>query len=103
MVTRKKVLKKVVIEWRLPINRRKDPQGLKLAEDAAKLSEWARDVAKERGIKYCEMKRGGTLLKNTRAMRMNASNRRLSKAVKKGFSFKDMGSSTKNQIYGFAR
>ena len=103
MVTRKKVLKKVVIEWRLPINRRKDPQGLKLAEDAAKLSEWARDVAKERGIKYCEMKRGGMLLKNARAMRMNTSDRRLSKFVKKGFSFKDMGSSTKNQIYGFAR
>ena len=103
MVTRKKALKKVVIEWRLPINRRKDPQGLKLAEDAAKLSEWARDVAKERGIKYCEMKRGGMLLKNARAMRMNASDRRLSKFVKRGFSFKDMGSSTKNQIYGFAR
>lgn len=101
MVTRKKVLKKLVIEWRLPVNRRKDPQGLKLAEDAAKLSEWARDVAKERGIKYCEMKRGGMLLKNARTMRMNQSNRRLSKHVKKGFSWKDMGTSSKNQIYGF--
>ena len=101
MVTRKKVLKKLVIEWRLPINRRKDPQGLKLAEDSAKLSEWARDVAKERGIKYCEMKRGGMLLKNARAMRMNKSERRLSKHVKKGFSWKDMGTSSKNQIYGF--
>lgn len=101
MVTRKKVLKKLVIEWRLPVNRRKDPQGLKLAEDAAKLSEWAREVAKERGIKYCEMKRGGMLLKNARAMRMNKSNRRLSTHVKKGFSWKDMGTSSKNQIYGF--
>lgn len=102
MVTRKKVLKKVVIEWRLPVNRRKDPKGLKLAEESAKLSQWARDVAQERGIKYCEMKRGGMLLKNSKTlnktMRMNG---RLSTAVKRGFSYKDMGS--KNDIYGMAR
>lgn len=103
MVSRKKQLKKVVIEWRLPANRRKDPKGLKLAEDAAKLSKWAREVAQERGIKYTEMRRGGMLLKNTRNMKMNVTTRRLSKAVKKGFSFKDMGSSSKNNIYGFNR
>mmetsp|Transcript_6880 Transcript_6880/g.10027 ORF Transcript_6880/g.10027 Transcript_6880/m.10027 type:complete len:245 (+) Transcript_6880:195-929(+) len=100
MVSRKKQLKKVVIEWRLPVNRRKDPKGLKLAEDAAKLSEWAREVAQERGIKYTEMRRGGMLLKNMRNMK---TTRRLSRTVKKGFSFKDMGSSAKNNIYGFTK
>ena len=87
----------MVCQWRIPANRRRDPKGLQLAEDAAKLSEWARDVAQERGIKYTEMKRGGMLLKNSRNM-MNKSGRRLSGVVKKGFSFKDMGS--KNDIYG---
>ena len=103
MVSRKKQLKKVVVEWRRPVNRRKDPKGLKLAEDAATLSQWARDVAQERGIKYTEMRRGGMLLKNTRNMKMNVTNRRLSKDVKKGFSFKDMGSSSRNNIYGFSK
>ena len=92
-----------MVEWRRPVNRRKDPKGLKLAEDAATLSQWARDVAQERGIKYTEMRRGGMLLKNTRNMKMNVTNRRLSKAVKKGFSFKDMGSSSRNNIYGFSK
>jgi hypothetical protein len=61
MVTRKKQVRKVVAEWSIPKNRRKDSKGLKLAEDVAELSKWARDVASERGIKYCEMKRGGGL------------------------------------------
>lgn len=101
MVMRKKELKKVVLEWRLPTNRRRDPNGIKLAEDSAKLSEWARDVAQERGIKYCEMKRGGgILLQNTRTYKMNQRvNGRLSGVVRKGFMSKDMGLS-KNNIYG---
>ena len=100
MMMRKKKLKTVVLEWRLPANRRKDPNGIKLAEDSAKLSEWARDVAQERGIKYCEMKRGGILLQNTRTTyKMNQRvNGRLSGVVRKGFISKDMGS--KNNIYG---
>jgi hypothetical protein len=65
MVTRKKQVRKVVAEWSIPKNRRKDPKGLKLAEEVAELSKWARDVASERGIKYCEMKRGGGLLRNS--------------------------------------
>ena len=103
MVARRKVLKKVVVEWRVPTNRRKDPQGLKLAEDAAKLSEWARGVAQERGIKYTEMKRGGMLLKVWKRLRMNQTTRRLSGAVKKRFSLRDMGSESKNKIYGIRR
>ena len=91
MMMRKKELKKVVLEWRLPANRRKDPNGIKLAEDSAKLSEWARDVAQERGIKY--------LVQNTRTYKMNQRvNGRLSGVVRKGFISKDMGS--KNNIYG---
>lgn len=39
--------------------RKKDPQGIQLANECAKYSSWARNVAKERGIKYCQMKRGG--------------------------------------------
>ncbi|KAL7439299.1 hypothetical protein ACHAXM_009833 [Skeletonema potamos] len=96
MVTRKKQLKKVVIEWRLPVNRRKDPDGLKLAEESAKLSQWARDVASERGVKYCEMKRGGVLLKNSKIMAKS-----MRKVVKQGFSYKDMGS--RNAIYGIGK
>ena len=92
MMMRKKELKKVVLEWRLPANRRRDPNGIKLAEDSAKLSEWARDVAQERGIKY--------LLQNTRTYKMNQRvNGRLSGVVRKGFISKDMGLS-KNNIYG---
>ncbi len=91
MVMRKKELKKAVLEWRLPANRRRDANGIKLAEDSAKLSEWARDVAQERGIKY--------LLQNTRTYKMNQRvNGRLSGVVRKGFISKDMGS--KNNIYG---
>src|SRR5210317_482659 len=92
MMMRKKELKKVVLEWRLPANRRRDPNGIKMAEDSAKLSEWARDVAQERGIKY--------LLQNTRTYKMNQRvNGRLSGVVRKGFMYKDMGLS-KNNIYG---
>lgn len=52
-------------------NRRRglDPEGIDLAEESAKRSEWARDVASERGIKYCEMKRGrGGLLQATKCV-----------------------------------
>lgn len=60
MVRRKKELKMIVIEYsRNPAARRKDPRGIKLGKDCAAKSAWARDVATERGIKYCQMKRGG--------------------------------------------
>lgn len=60
MVGRKKELKAAVIGYsRDPARRRRDPKGLKLAEEVAAHSKWARDVASERGIKYCELKRGG--------------------------------------------
>lgn len=60
MVRRKKEVKKAVLDYsRNPMVRKRDPQGIKLAADSAKHSQWARDVAKERGIKYCQMKRGG--------------------------------------------
>jgi hypothetical protein len=59
MVRRKKDLKKTVIGYsRDPKIRKLDPQGIKLAEQSAHHSQWARDVATERGIKYCQMKRG---------------------------------------------
>lgn len=70
MIGRKKELKRKVLgRARDPGARRRDPQGLdvELARESAVLSKWARDVATERGIKYCEMKRGmgggGGLLK----------------------------------------
>jgi hypothetical protein len=70
MIRRKKALKKVVIEQsHNKTLRKKDPQGLLLAEEVAFHSQWARDVATERGIKYCSMKRGGGLLKNTKLQR----------------------------------
>lgn len=75
MQVRKNAVRRVVTEWSIPKNRKKDPKGLKLAEESAQLSKWARDVATERGIKYCEMKRGGMLLKNTRNMWSDAGNR----------------------------
>jgi hypothetical protein len=75
MQVRKNAVRRVVIDWSIPKNRKKDPRGLKLAEESAQLSKWARDVATERGIKYCEMKRGGMLLKNTRNMWSDAGNR----------------------------
>ncbi|KAL7540060.1 hypothetical protein ACHAWF_006584, partial [Thalassiosira exigua] len=60
MVRRKKDLKKTVLGYsRDPVARRKDPGGDKLALESAHHSQWARDVATERGIKYCQMKRGG--------------------------------------------
>lgn len=60
MVRRKKALKMVVIGYsKNPVARKKDPQGIKLAEESESHSKWARDVATERGIKYCQMKRGG--------------------------------------------
>ena len=50
MVNRKKELKAAVVAFsRDPKLRKVDPQGEKLAEESAKLSQWARDVAKERG------------------------------------------------------
>jgi hypothetical protein len=75
MQVRKNAVRRVVIDWSIPKNRKKDPKGLKLAEESAQLSKWARVVATERGIKYCEMKRGGMLLKNTRNMWSDAGNR----------------------------
>ncbi|KAL7536613.1 hypothetical protein ACHAXR_007284 [Thalassiosira sp. AJA248-18] len=59
MVRRKKELKKTVLGYsRDPKVRKLDPQGLELAKQTEEHSKWARDVATERGIKYCEMKRG---------------------------------------------
>lgn len=59
MVRRKKELKMTVLGYsRDPVLRKKDPNGIKLAEESANHSKWARDVATERGIKYCQMKRG---------------------------------------------
>lgn len=74
MVGRKKELKKTVLGYsRDPKIRKLDPQGIKLAEESAAHSEWARDVATERGIKYCQMKRGGGrgggLLQNTKMVK----------------------------------
>ncbi|KAL3781622.1 hypothetical protein HJC23_001999 [Cyclotella cryptica] len=71
MVTRKKELKKFVVDYSKDKQRRmSDPNGDKLAEACAARSRWARDAASERGIKYCQMKRGagrgGGLLKNTK-------------------------------------
>eukprot|EP00956_Cyclotella_meneghiniana_P041133 scaffold215779_cov23-Cyclotella_meneghiniana.AAC.1 len=69
MITRKKELKKYVVEYCANKQRREmDPLGDKLAEEVIARSKWARNVAQERGIKYCEMKRGGALLKNTHAI-----------------------------------
>jgi len=60
MMRRKKELKHTVLVYsRDKMERKKDPLGVKLAERAQELSQWARDVATERGVKYCEMKRGG--------------------------------------------
>ena len=59
MVRRKKELKRIVLGYsRDSVLRKKDPNGIKLAEESASHSKWARDVATERGIKYCQMKRG---------------------------------------------
>ena len=59
MVNRKKGLKQAVVGYsRDPTQRKADPKGDKLADESAKHSQWARDVATERGIKYCTMKRG---------------------------------------------
>ncbi|KAL3780298.1 hypothetical protein ACHAW5_008340 [Stephanodiscus triporus] len=60
MMMRKRELKNMVLVYsRDPTARKKDPEGIKLAEDCAKYSSWVRNVATERGIKYCQMKRGG--------------------------------------------
>ena len=60
MLSRKKELKTAVLTtYRDPMARKRDPQGIALAAECAKYSSWARNVAKERGIKYCQMKRGG--------------------------------------------
>lgn len=71
MVSRKKELKRFVIEYsKDKHSRTSDPNGENLAKACAARSRWARDVASERGIKYCQMKRGagrgGGLLKNTK-------------------------------------
>lgn len=69
MITRKKELKRYVVEFSRDRQRRaQDPRGEALAKAVMEKSEWARNVASERGIKYCEMKRGGSLLKNTHAI-----------------------------------
>lgn len=69
MITRKKELKQYVVEYSANEQRRAaDPLGDILAEEVIARSKWARNVAQERGIKYCEMKRGGALLKNTHAI-----------------------------------
>ena len=84
MVRRKKLLKKVVLGYsRDPIQRKKDPNGIKLADESAEHSKWARDVATERGIKYCQMKRGdgrgGGLLAASKNMNNNT------KVTRRGF------------------
>jgi len=69
MISRKKELKAFVVEYSKDTNRRaNDPNGEKLAAAVVEMSKWARNVASERGIKYCQMKRGGALLKNTHAI-----------------------------------
>lgn len=88
MVRRKKDLKKAVLGYsRDPVARRKDPKGEKLAEESASHSQWARDVATERGIKYCQMKRGtgrgGGLLRMTKGTKLSKGRRRFS-ALKEG-------------------
>mmetsp|Transcript_35128 Transcript_35128/g.84783 ORF Transcript_35128/g.84783 Transcript_35128/m.84783 type:complete len:227 (+) Transcript_35128:237-917(+) len=82
MVTRKKELKKGVLMFsRDPSVRRLDPKGIKLAEQTVAHSQWARDVATERGMKYCQMKRGagrgGGLLSMSKNTKTCAANRRL--------------------------
>eukprot|EP00584_Thalassiosira_punctigera_P005670 CAMPEP_0172532302 /NCGR_PEP_ID=MMETSP1067-20121228/5409_1 /TAXON_ID=265564 ORGANISM="Thalassiosira punctigera, Strain Tpunct2005C2" /NCGR_SAMPLE_ID=MMETSP1067 /ASSEMBLY_ACC=CAM_ASM_000444 /LENGTH=189 /DNA_ID=CAMNT_0013316807 /DNA_START=132 /DNA_END=698 /DNA_ORIENTATION=- len=55
MIARKKELKAAVLGYsRDPKARRLDPRGERLARESAVRSKWARDVAKERGIKYCQ-------------------------------------------------
>ena len=69
MISRKKELKTFVVEYSRDKSRRgADPTGDKLAAAVIEKSQWARNVASERGIKYCQMKRGGALLKNTHAI-----------------------------------
>lgn len=76
MVNRKKEVKAAVISFSRDPKRynNANSQGEKLAEASAKLSQWARDVATERGLKYCQMKRGGRgggLLAMTKNAKMN--------------------------------
>lgn len=59
MMVRKRELKNMVLVYsRDPKARKKDPEGIKLAEECDKYSCWARNVSTERGVKYCQMKRG---------------------------------------------
>jgi hypothetical protein len=59
MMVRKRELKNMVLVYsRDPTARKKDPEGIKLAEECDKYSCWARNVSTERGVKYCQMKRG---------------------------------------------
>ncbi len=87
MVRRKKELKRAVVGYsRDPVAKKKDPKGIQLAKDAAEHSQWARDVATERGIKYCQMKRGagrGGGLLSTMHNSKNAKGMR-------GFNLKDL-------------
>ena len=54
MITRKKELKRYVVEFSRDRQRRaQDPRGEALAKAVMEKSEWARNVASERGIKYC--------------------------------------------------
>mmetsp|Transcript_3030 Transcript_3030/g.6297 ORF Transcript_3030/g.6297 Transcript_3030/m.6297 type:complete len:239 (-) Transcript_3030:221-937(-) len=83
MIRRKKDLKRTVLGYsRDPKVRRMDPKGIKLAQQTISLSQWARDVATERGIKYCEMKRGGGrgggLLGAAKLSKCSTAKRRLS-------------------------
>lgn len=83
MVARKKELKRTVLEHsHNPQMKRLDPQGEKLAARTAEQSKWAREVAMERGMKYCAMKRGSGrggagLLSLTKSSRMDKGRRSL--------------------------
>ena len=59
MMMRKRELKNMVLIFsRSPMARKKDPEGIKLAEECAMCSSWVGNVATEWGVKYCKKKRG---------------------------------------------
>jgi len=93
MVRRKKELKaSVLARARDPQRKTKDPQGLRLAEESRGHSQWARDVASERGMKYTLMKRGsgggGGLLQQTHTKKKRGdSGLRLSGTRKSSLGF----------------
>lgn len=83
MVGQRKELRGSVLgHARDPGRRKKDPQGLRLADESAAHSAWARDVAAERGMKYTQMKRGkgrgGGLLAMTHTMKTGRACRQFS-------------------------